>query len=269
MDLIRHALPTKSLAHSTWYLSTFNYVHRRAQEEANRRGQMEKEYVWPLSFPDCTDQLHQAMNRWIRHHFSRTKRAKCLILIGPTGTSKTSFALSLPGRANYFQERWNLDEWSDDALYSVCDDIPWDEFSTLNYPNKKGPLTQNGKMNATGKYRQTKKINVRQPAIVLLNPEDAGSLLAEPITFEEQQTAKYWKERAFIYIMNDNEYFFKRRSKPHHHQQAATTTPIDESLSGSSSSSSSSMDSNDARLGDVDEFHQMFERYRQQKQPQS
>ena len=53
-------------------------------------------------------------------------------------------------------------------------------FSKLNYPNKKGLLTQNGKINATDKYRGTKEINVRQPAIVLLNPEDAGSLLVEP-----------------------------------------------------------------------------------------
>lgn len=91
--------------------------------------------------------LGEAINRWIRHHFSRPKRAKCLIIIGPTGTGKTSFALSLPGRVNYFKERWNLDKWNDYARYSVYDDIPWDEFKNLNYPNKKGLLTQNGKMN--------------------------------------------------------------------------------------------------------------------------
>jgi hypothetical protein len=93
--------------------------------------------------------LGEAISRWIRHHFSRTKRAKCLILIGPTGTGKTSFALSLPGRVNYFKERWNLDKWNDYARYSVYDDIPWDEFTKLNYPNKKGLLTQNGKMNVS------------------------------------------------------------------------------------------------------------------------
>lgn len=252
MSLIRQALPTKFLAHSTWYLSTFNYVHLRAQEEAERTGQIDKEYVWPLSFPQCTDQLREAINRWIRHHFSRTRRAKCLILIGPTGTGKTSFALSLPGRVNYFKERWNLDHWSDYARYSVYDDIPWDEFSKLNYPNKKGLLTQNGRMNATDKYRGTKEINVRQPAIVLLNPEDAGSLLAEPVTVQEQQTAMYWKERAFIYIMKEDEYFYKR---PAPRQQPVTT---DERLSGASS-----INDNDARLGDFDEFEQMIQRYQQ------
>jgi energy-coupling factor transporter ATP-binding protein EcfA2 len=85
------------------------------------------------------------MNQWIRRYFFRTKRAKCLILIGPTGIGKTSFALSLPGRVNYFKGRWNLDAWNDYARYSVYDDIPWDQFQTLNYPNKKDLLTQNGK----------------------------------------------------------------------------------------------------------------------------
>ena len=256
MDLIRHSLPIKFLSQSTWYLSTFNYVHLRSQAEADRNGQIEKEYVWPLSFPHCTEQLRQAMKRWIQHHFSRTKRAKCLIIIGPTGTGKTSFALSLPGRVNYFKERWNLDNWSDYARYSVYDDIPWDDFSKLNYPNKKGLLTQNGKINATDKYRGTKEINVRQPAIVLLNPEDAGSLLVEPVTQQEHQIAMYWKQRAFIYIMTDDEYFYQQ---PKSYDQADD----DEQLSNHSS-----MHSNDAKLGEPDEFDQMIERY-QQKHPQS
>ena len=39
--------------------------------------------------------LGEAINQWIQHHFFRAKRAKCLILIGPTSVGKTSFALSL------------------------------------------------------------------------------------------------------------------------------------------------------------------------------
>ena len=85
------------------------------------------------------------MNQWIQHHFFRAKRAKCLILIGPTGTGKTSFAISLPGRINYFQERWNLDLWNNYARYSVYDDISWDDFAKLNFPNKKNLLTQKWK----------------------------------------------------------------------------------------------------------------------------
>jgi hypothetical protein len=86
--------------------------------------------------------LGEAMDRWIRHHFFRAKRAKCLIIIGPSGTGKTAFALSLPGRPNYYQERWKLDTWNDCARYSVYDDIPWNDFAKLNFPSKKNLLTQ-------------------------------------------------------------------------------------------------------------------------------
>ena len=44
-------------------------------------------------------------------------------------------------------------------------------------------------------------INVRQPAIVLMNPENAGSLLATPMTAAAQQLAAYWRKRATVYVM--------------------------------------------------------------------
>lgn len=53
-------------------------------------------------------------------------------------------------------------------------------------------------MNATEKYRKRQKINDRQPAIVLGNPKDADSLLAECVTEQEKEIALYFKERAFI-----------------------------------------------------------------------
>ncbi|CAF5218860.1 unnamed protein product, partial [Rotaria magnacalcarata] len=125
-----------------------------------------KQYVWPLSFPNVSTDLAIAMNRWIRRHFSRKSRAKCFILIGPTGTGKTSFALSLPGLVNYFKGRWNLDNWNSMARYSVYDDIGWDNFEKMNYPSKKDLLTQNGLTGATDKYRHSTMINVAQPAII-------------------------------------------------------------------------------------------------------
>ena len=184
MDLIRAAMPMEFLAHSSWYvvpdekkknnlsiinahryLSTFNYVRLQAQRKNfENHATNSKKYRWPSSFPDCTSDLRQsslivvcasataaiashlgdAMNRWLRHHFSRKSRAKCLVLIGPTGTGKTSFALSLPGMVNYFKGRWSLDNWNPLARYSVYDDIGWDNFEKMNYPSKKDLLTQNG-----------------------------------------------------------------------------------------------------------------------------
>ncbi|CAF1436330.1 unnamed protein product [Rotaria sordida] len=202
MDLIQREMIDKFVERGTWYLAIFNYVHLRAQREADQRGEIDKDYIWPHSFPDCTPQLREAVNRWIKEEFNRSSRAKCLIIIGPSSTGKTSFAMSLPDRVNYFQERWNLDAWNDYARYSVYDDIPWDDFSKLNFPNKKNLLTQKKfKINATDKYRGTKEINARQPAIVLMNPDDAGSLLEQPMTDRQKKTMEYWKERASIYIM--------------------------------------------------------------------
>ena len=87
----------------------------------------------------------EAVTYWIENQFPRTSRAQCLIIIGPTGTGKTSFATSLPGDYNYFQVRFNLDRWNDNARYSVYDDIPWDEFEKRNFPDKRSLLTQQSK----------------------------------------------------------------------------------------------------------------------------
>ena len=136
--------------------------------------------------------------------------------------------MSLPGHVNYFQGRWNLDNWNDYARYSVYDDVPWDDFEKWNYPFMKSLLTQNGKLNVsqhpsvvvhlrfslsskvTDKYRTSMTINVRQPAIVLMNPENAGSLLAQPTTVAAQQLAAYWRKRATVYVMGTNHRCFDR-----------------------------------------------------------
>lgn len=100
------------------------------------------------SFNECSSPMSQlnylgeAVTYWIENQFPRTSRAQCLIIIGPTGTGKTSFATSLPGDFNYFQVRFNLDRWNDNARYSIYDDIPWDEFEKRNFPDKRSLLTQ-------------------------------------------------------------------------------------------------------------------------------
>jgi len=216
------------------------------------------------------------MQLWIDNEFIRTSRAKCLVLIGPTGTGKTSFARSLPGRVNYFQSRWSLDEWSDYARYSVYDDVPWDKFEQHNFPSKKGLLTQNGPLPVTDKYRKTLTINVQQHAIVLMNPEDAGSLNAEPKNEQQKQAADYWKERLYIYRMgksnhsittipclhsslhrflfkqDTNEYFVKPKAKI--------------SLPNNPTSAIVPFDQNEQRFGDPDEFERMNRQFEQQQQ---
>ncbi|CAF4992554.1 unnamed protein product, partial [Rotaria sp. Silwood1] len=206
MDFIQKARPWDFLNHSQWYETAFKYIHLRAQHEMDRTGIniRPKEYTWPDSFPDCTPGLRAVVNRWIRHHLKRKSRAKCLILIGPTGTGKTSFAKSLSGRYNYFKGRWRLDGWNDYANYSIFDDIDWDKFEDKGFPDKKDLFTQNGLTNATDKYKKSVEINIRQPAIVLLNPgPPEGSLRREPTTDDERHVAEFWSKRSVIFRMGN------------------------------------------------------------------
>ncbi|CAF3948926.1 unnamed protein product [Adineta steineri] len=227
MDFLQLKKPNKFLEHSRWYLDTFKYVNLRAQQLADRSGTIDKEYTWDESFPECTPRLRAAVEDWMRTEFNRKKRARCLILIGRTGIGKTSFAMSLPGQFNYFQGRWNLDSWSDYARYSIYDDVPWAKFGERGFPDMKGLLTQNGKMNASCKYRSVIQINVQQPAIVLLNHDDAGSLVNDPRAPTEQGDSEFWEERAVTYIIGDDEHFYPRSNRSQHNSPAASQMNMD------------------------------------------
>ncbi|CAF4445240.1 unnamed protein product, partial [Rotaria sp. Silwood2] len=67
--------------------------------------------MWLKYIDQNFDESSRVVNRWVKHELRRTSGAKCLILIGPSGTGKTSFAKSLPGYYNYFDGQWQLDIW--------------------------------------------------------------------------------------------------------------------------------------------------------------
>ncbi|CAF1250811.1 unnamed protein product [Rotaria magnacalcarata] len=222
MDFMIHDRPNEFLLRSSWYLNAFKYINLRTQEEADKVGVIDKEYIWPQSFPDCTLELRKAMNDWLENQFVRASSAKCLVLVGSSSTGKTTFAKSLPGRYNYYQESWNVDTWSDYARYTIYDNIPWDEFDKRHFPSKESLLNQKGSINATGKYRPMKTIHITQPAIVILNEHTTGSLLAKPKTEREHKELKFWRERIVLYVMDAHESFY---SKDATQSQHVTTHP--------------------------------------------
>ncbi|CAF1046442.1 unnamed protein product [Adineta steineri] len=62
---------------------------------------------------------------------------------------------------------------------------------------------------ATDKRQKSQLLVGNMPAIVLLNPEDAGSLLREPKTDEEIHERAYWDKNSFKIIMKEGEYIYK------------------------------------------------------------
>ncbi|CAF1348969.1 unnamed protein product [Adineta steineri] len=86
------------------YKNTFSAIYWLYNDTASPDTTV-KEYTWPESFPDCTSKLRDVVDRWYTEEFVKKSRAKCLNLIGRTGTGKTSFAKSLPDQYNYFHGR--------------------------------------------------------------------------------------------------------------------------------------------------------------------
>ncbi|CAF3092272.1 unnamed protein product [Rotaria sp. Silwood2] len=162
-----------------------------------------------ISAAMATIRYGRVVNRWVKHELRRTSGAKCLILIGPSGTGKTSFAKSLPGYYNYFDGQWQLDIWKNFTSYSIFDNIGWDEFEEKRFPNKKHILAQYGYFNVQHEIGVFIEINCTQPAIVLLNQSlHEGQLGRPPITYEEEREAKFWKEHAIIYRMGKHTFSF-------------------------------------------------------------
>ncbi|CAF1539860.1 unnamed protein product, partial [Adineta steineri] len=121
------------------FFDAFKDINDRAERDAYEINQTRTRYTWPISFPNCTSNLRQFVNQWIEKEFSNKIKTKCLILIGPANTGKTTFARSLSVFCNYYNDNddWNPDTFNPYAHYTIYDNIPWDEFENIGYPDKK------------------------------------------------------------------------------------------------------------------------------------
>ncbi|CAM4835020.1 unnamed protein product [Rotaria magnacalcarata] len=136
------------------------------------------------------------MNKWLVTKFIKSDRPLTLILIG----GKTTFALNLPGIANHYRGNWLRIRWNNKSTYIVIDDVPWDKFEDRVFLSHKDLLTGQQYVCAKEKGSKPKPIVTKMQAIVVLNPEDARSLL-NPSTDKEKASLKYWQQRTYIRVM--------------------------------------------------------------------
>ncbi|CAF2009932.1 unnamed protein product [Rotaria magnacalcarata] len=121
---------------------------------------------------------------------------------------KTTFALNLPGIANHYRGNWLRIRSNNKSTYIVIDDVPWDKFEDRVFLSHKDLLTGQQYVCAKEKGSKPKPIVTKMQAIVVLNPEDARSLL-NPSTDKEKASLKYWQQRTYIRVMEADEYFYE------------------------------------------------------------
>ncbi|CAF1273031.1 unnamed protein product [Rotaria magnacalcarata] len=136
MEQLFLQLPNEYLKRAGEYYTIFLDIHHQTQRDAYVSGQLRDEFTWPTSFPDCTPALRQFVDRWIQEELPRQSQAKCLILIGPASTGKTSFAKSIPGLNNYFSDVWSSDHFNPYARYTIYENVSWNNFERRGYPDK-------------------------------------------------------------------------------------------------------------------------------------
>lgn len=166
----------------SWKPRDYALNHEKLIFYANSVYKTKTNYVSPFSDDDFF--LPRAIKTWLADEFTKTERAKCLCLIGPTRCGKTAWARSL-GQHVFWRGLFSVTEWRDEAKYLVLDDIDW-EF----LPNKKQLLTAMGECILTDKYvKKTTLVNYK-PAIYLCNTDprdkwttDESSYWGENMTF--------------------------------------------------------------------------------------
>lgn len=123
---------------------------------------------------------------------------------------KTTFAESLPGFFNCCAGVWNIEGFNPYADYTIYENVPWDDFETDGYPDKKQLLTQSGPLQTVNSHGAPVTIDINQPAIVLLNPDDdIGSLRNTPSTNDTDAAPDpFWSDHAYIYRMTDDDTFY-------------------------------------------------------------
>lgn len=144
-------------------------------------------------FTEFKDPPH-AIKVWLDNELKKADRPKCLVLHGPTRTGKTQLIRHLLPHAIYMRGNFNVNKILEphpacNAI--IFDDIEWEKIAH----NAKALLTCMGEVELTDKYKPKITINMKWPAIYIMNDKSFDLWKTDP-EFEA-----YWKENCvFLHI---------------------------------------------------------------------
>ncbi|CAF1348951.1 unnamed protein product [Adineta steineri] len=168
------------------FFAAFTDINHRAQRDTYQVGSIRPRYTWPISFPTCTSNL--------------------------PNTGKTTFARPLSSFYNYYYgDEWDPETLNPYAHYTIYDNILWDEFENIGYPNEKHLFLQAGRIHTITNRGKPAIVEVYQPAIEILKPENQGSLKDISCTidqYDDDNDNNFWNQHACIYRMKDDESFY-------------------------------------------------------------
>lgn len=145
------------------------------------------------------DKVPIVVKEWVEKQLPKKKRARCLILVGPTRLGKTQWARSLVQPHMYWRGQFNLDIWDSSAKLLIADDWDWQNWSSAK---AKLLFTQNGVATLTDKYVKKMEKVVDMPAIILAN--------SLPDWYNDEQA--YWDRNSTLVYL-DKPLYDKARVK--------------------------------------------------------
>lgn len=147
--------------------------------------------------------IPQDIQEWYNENIkTKPSRPKSLILIGETGTGKTSM-MRLFGKHVYWLEQKNLNLWSDDAEYIIFDDFKWiyrrGEYFSNRFDSFKAFIGCQKDISTSCKYLPKVLLKGGIPSIFICNPDQ------NPLdSIDNQNFMRYVEKNCKIVYLDDN-----------------------------------------------------------------
>lgn len=185
-DILKEAKPRDFVVYHSQITQTLSTLHRPPPSA----------WVPPtnLSIWNVPDELSQ----WVDLELPKKDRARCLVLIGPSRTGKTTWARTLLQPHIYMRGEYNLKKLASttDARLLIFDDCS--ALSKKSFQYRKQLLTQMGECSLTDKYKGKLDVNITCPAIVLCNTRAEVPWCTDPNFSCVFDDYAYWQLNAYV-----------------------------------------------------------------------